>query len=184
MPLIPRANQFGSGPIAWLLGRPSAMESLTRARPFVLAGADPYRLNCQSCHGPEGAGSPPDVNSLIGRHAMMMSGSIPSLASMPAEQAFDEFVAKVREGVSPPMMMAGSSKMPKLPYLTSQELAAALVYLTASTGRVRPCAGRSHRPGGADTVKTRWAGAPYGVGRRMRIAHTRAMVRAAGPSAG
>ena len=210
------------------------------AQPFVIAGADLYRINCQSCHGPDGSGSPPDVNSLVGpvegtsadllvqrmrdksrpvdvpflqdvaagaegdlrqrlreggdkmpaftylgddevealmgylkrmteipeapasdrlltlsaarvgehvvrgtchtchdatgpgRHGMMMNASSPSLASMPEEQAFDDLVAKVREGVAPPMMMMspGPSKMPKLSYLTPEELGAALVYLT------------------------------------------------------
>jgi mono/diheme cytochrome c family protein len=34
-------------------------------RTFVLTGTDLYRLNCQSCHGPEGKGAPPDVSSVI-----------------------------------------------------------------------------------------------------------------------
>jgi mono/diheme cytochrome c family protein len=33
---------------------------------FLLSGSDLYRLNCQSCHGPEGLGKPPEINSLIG----------------------------------------------------------------------------------------------------------------------
>jgi hypothetical protein len=33
---------------------------------FVLGGADLYRLDCQSCHGPRGVGAPPEINSLLG----------------------------------------------------------------------------------------------------------------------
>ncbi len=33
---------------------------------FPVAGADLYRLDCRSCHGPRGTGEPPEVNSLIG----------------------------------------------------------------------------------------------------------------------
>ena len=31
----------------------------------TLHGADLYRLNCQGCHGEEGLGDPPEINSVI-----------------------------------------------------------------------------------------------------------------------
>jgi mono/diheme cytochrome c family protein len=210
------------------------------AQLFAFTGADLYRVSCQSCHGPDGNGAPPEVNSLIGpvqgtsaalltermrrgshpvdpsflqsmaagaehdlrqrlreggkkmpsfahltdrdvdaliadlqrmvgipeaarserqltlatarvgelvvkgtchichdatgpgRQAMMMQRVIPSLASMPEEESVDQLVAKVRQGIAPPMMMmmrARPSQMPKLPYLTGQELAAAMLYI-------------------------------------------------------
>ena len=32
--------------------------------PFVLRGADLYRISCRSCHKPDGTGAPPEINSL------------------------------------------------------------------------------------------------------------------------
>jgi mono/diheme cytochrome c family protein len=233
MPPVASPRGFGRGMFSWFFGPSGTGEA--QAQPFVLTGADLYRINCQSCHGPDGAGAPPEINSLVdpvrgtsidllvrrmqqeshpvdvpflkdiasgalsdlrerlrqmpsfsyltddqvdalvgylqrmcgvpeapasgqqvplsaaavggmvvngtchichdatgpGRHAMMMQGSVPSLASMPEEEAFGDFVAKVRDGVAPRMMMmsTGPSRMPTLAYLTKEELAAALLYL-------------------------------------------------------
>lgn len=212
--------------------------------PFTLAGTDLYRLACQSCHGPAGTGSPPDVNSLVGpvqgtsaaflaeslrkrnlpvdeafmqelasgarndlntrldeggermqafgwmraderealvghllkladipgtaptgsvttepvvrvgellvkgtchvchdatgprrkRMAIMMGSIVPSLASFATDYSIDEVIAKVRRGesVSSMMMMQmGTSKMPRFPYLTPEEIVAAVIYLSA-----------------------------------------------------
>jgi mono/diheme cytochrome c family protein len=206
--------------------------------PFELTGSDLYRLNCQSCHGPKGEGSPPEIKSLIGpvqgtsstflaermkkigrtispemakqltagadssfrarlqhggehmppfRHLRgdeidallqylqklavvarpnqkpmlvpqsvarvgehlvkgtchtchdatgpgggrmaMMSGTVPSLASMPEEQSIQEVVRQVRQGSSPMMSMMGGPEMPAFPYITGDEAAAAYLYL-------------------------------------------------------
>lgn len=230
----------GGGMFSRMFGGASTDAELA-ARNFVLSGADLYRIDCQSCHGPTGAGAPPVINALVGpvqgtsvafltaemrkrsrpvdqsflrtlaqgavgdfrarmrnggkkmpafahldgrevdallgylrrmvavpdapakdtllkmpaarvgehlvkgtchtchdatgpgRGGMMMmtGGGIPSLASMPTEESLDDLIAKVRDGVAPPMMMMrqGPSRMPRLPYLTPQELAAAIVYL-------------------------------------------------------
>ena len=208
------------------------------SRPFVLAGADLYRLNCRSCHGADGKGSPPEINSLIGPvqaasvtafeermkargteisdemarelaaeakkglrdrlqnggktmpafkhlrsdeveallgyldklagvpagrnanllvtesaarvgeqvvkgtchichdatgpgggHMAMMRGIVPSLASLPQENSLGAFVRQVQNGSSRMMMMMARPRMPRFPYLTDQEIAAAYVYL-------------------------------------------------------
>ena len=38
----------------------------TDRRALVLSGADLYRISCRACHKPDGSGSPPEINSLIG----------------------------------------------------------------------------------------------------------------------
>jgi mono/diheme cytochrome c family protein len=243
MTAVGQDRRFGHGMFSWFFDRSNRPEAGGRTPAFRLTGADLYRMSCQSCHGPTGAGSPPEILSLTGpvqgtslallvqemkahdrpvdipflrgvvggaehdlrqrltaggqkmppfayltdqevdalvgymqrmvknpdapasnplltlstarvgedvvkgtchtchdatgpgRRAMMMQGVIPSLASMPEEEAFNDIVAKVRDGVAPPMMMmmmmmsTGPAKMPKLPFLTPQELAAAMVYL-------------------------------------------------------
>lgn len=239
-PMPPLAGAgSGQGMFSRLLGRSRATSA--EAPPFVVTGGDLYRLSCQSCHGPRGAGSPPEINSLISpvqgtstellvqrmrqagrpvdtaflqsvtadamkdlkqridqggekmpafdylsakevdalvaylqrmvgtpeapasdsrltlpadavgelvvkgtchtchdatgpgrRGMMMMQGVAPSLASMPGQETFEDVVNKVRNGVAPSMMMmmsAGPSKMPKLPYITREEVAAAMLYL-------------------------------------------------------
>jgi mono/diheme cytochrome c family protein len=233
----------GGGMFAWMFRRTAGTSDAAASEPFTIAGADLYRMSCQSCHGPDGQGSAPEINSLVGpvrgtslallvqqmrehdrpvdesflrgvaegagadlrqrlreggqkmpsftylsapevgalvgylqrmvdipdapasdppltisaaragedvvkgtchvchdatgpgRHAMMMQGATPSLAAMATEETLEGLVAKVREGITPPMMgmmmSGGASKMPKLPYLTPQELAAAMRYLRA-----------------------------------------------------
>jgi mono/diheme cytochrome c family protein len=237
MPPLGQAGGAGQGLFSRLLGWGRA--TTPTAQPFVLTGEDLYRVSCQSCHGPHGAGSPPQVNSLVGpvegtstellvqrmrkagrpvdvpflrgvtagaasdlrqriqqggekmpsfgyltteevdalvaylqrmvgapdapasdsrltlsadavgelvargtchtchdatgpgRHTMMTQAVTPSLASMPEQEDFDDVVNKVRNGISPPMRMMsmGPSKMPELPYITREELAAAMLYL-------------------------------------------------------
>ena len=234
MPGLPAARGMGRGMFGRLFGQRRA------AQPFAFTGSDLYRVSCQSCHGPDGNGAPPEVNSLRGpvqgtspalliqrmrnashpvdssflqsvaadaehdlrqrvreggkkmpafayltdrdvdalvadlqrmvaipeaapsdrrltlaaarvgelvvkgtchichdatgpgRQTMMMQGGIPSLARMPEEESFGQLVAKVRQGIAPPMMMMGTgpSQMPKLPYLTEEELAAAMLYMS------------------------------------------------------
>jgi mono/diheme cytochrome c family protein len=43
---------------------PSHAQSLNG--PFVLTGADLYRISCRACHKPDGSGGPPEINSIIG----------------------------------------------------------------------------------------------------------------------
>ena len=48
----------------------SAAEANTRSEPaggpFVLTGADLYRISCRACHKADGTGAPPEIHSLIG----------------------------------------------------------------------------------------------------------------------
>src|SRR5512140_2566185 len=42
----------------------SVSENFT-AQPTKLYGKDLFRMKCQACHGPEGKGAPPEINSVI-----------------------------------------------------------------------------------------------------------------------
>jgi mono/diheme cytochrome c family protein len=205
---------------------------------FLLSGSDLYRLNCQSCHGPNGTGKQPEINSLVGPvegtspafvknwgkklgheidpemarqlvaqalstlrdrlnnggkkmpafrhlegeerdaliaylqvlagvssgenrgkpvtesvarvgehlvkgtchichdatgpgsgHMMMMRGTIPSLASFPAEKTIQDVIRQVEAGSMPMMSMMGGQVMPAYPYVTEDEGAAAYLFL-------------------------------------------------------
>lgn len=53
---------------------PSTLQSVADAKarseppggPFVLTGADLYRISCRACHKGDGTGAPPEIHSLIG----------------------------------------------------------------------------------------------------------------------
>ena len=34
--------------------------------PFIITGADLYRISCRACHRPDGSGAPPEIHALIG----------------------------------------------------------------------------------------------------------------------
>jgi mono/diheme cytochrome c family protein len=55
------SRQLGPSPVEST--RPIQMGPV--ASSVTLYGADLYRLKCQACHGPEGEGAPPEVNSII-----------------------------------------------------------------------------------------------------------------------
>jgi mono/diheme cytochrome c family protein len=77
---------------------------------------------CHICHDATGPG---------GGRMMMMRGTIPSLASFPAEKSPDDLVRKVRYGTSGGMMaMMGGGRMPTFRYLTEEEVVAAYLYLS------------------------------------------------------
>ena len=70
-PDLPPAGEKGSlsrtiDKILSLFRSESRQTSKLMDETFVLAGSDLYRLNCQSCHGPVGVGSPPEIKSLLG----------------------------------------------------------------------------------------------------------------------
>jgi mono/diheme cytochrome c family protein len=116
----------------------AALESL-RAK-FPVSGADIYRLNCRSCHGPAGAGKPPAVASIIGpsralspaQHeaAMKAAGAEPKpeLArqlALHAEEALRERLAKGGNKPNLPYL----ETMPPFAYLSEPEVVALTDYL-------------------------------------------------------
>jgi mono/diheme cytochrome c family protein len=109
--------------------------------PFTLTGADLYRLNCQSCHGPKGTGAPPEINSLIGPvqgtspamiEARMEKRGAPIGEEM-AKQMADEAETELRDRLS-----KGGKKMPPFPHLRGDEGTALMGYLDQLAGVPRP----------------------------------------------
>jgi mono/diheme cytochrome c family protein len=99
---------------------------------FMLTGHDLYRLNCQSCHAPDGQGAPPEINSLIGPvegisvaqiQKRMEAKGIPigaDLAGQLASQAEAAILNRLRDG---------GKKMPPFKHLQGEEVDALLGYL-------------------------------------------------------
>lgn len=116
----------------------AALKSLQAT--FPVGGADLYRLNCRSCHGPAGAGQPPAVASIIGpsralspaQHEAVMKAAgaepKPELArqlALHAEVALRERLA--RGGTRPKLPYLET--MPPFAYLSEPEVVALADYL-------------------------------------------------------
>ncbi|MEX1253516.1 MAG: cytochrome c [Dehalococcoidia bacterium] len=101
-------------------------------QPFTLAGADLYRLSCQACHGPEGAGSPPEINSLLGP---VQGTSAAWLVQQfrekgrPVDEAFLEEIAASAKGDLRARLRNGGEKMPPFDHLHADEVGALVGHL-------------------------------------------------------
>jgi mono/diheme cytochrome c family protein len=99
---------------------------------FVLAGADLYRINCRGCHGPEGKGAPPEINSLIGPVQGMSPAFIRQrmkARGLEADDAMVNQLATQAEGAIRQRLQKGGKKMPPFEYLDRDEVNALLAYL-------------------------------------------------------
>lgn len=99
---------------------------------FVLGGSDLYRLNCQSCHGPDGAGSPPEIKSLIDP----VRGASPTLVMQkmeemgrPIDLEFAKELAANADSTLRARLQNGGEKMPPFKHLRGDEVEALLNYL-------------------------------------------------------
>lgn len=105
--------------------------------PFVLTGADLYRLNCQSCHGPNGEGAPPEINSLRGP----VEGTSPSLIlrrmrtrGAPIDEDYARELAAQAEKPLRDRLVHGGKKMPPFRHLEGEEVEALLGHLERLVG--------------------------------------------------
>jgi len=104
---------------------------------FELTGADLYRLNCQSCHGPDGDGAPPEILSLIEpvratsavtiEKRMAASGN--PIGGEMARQLAAQAVQSIRD-----RLQNGGAKMPPFRHLRGDEIDALLGYLDQLAG--------------------------------------------------
>jgi mono/diheme cytochrome c family protein len=115
---------------------PAETERLLRQR-FSLAGSDLYRLDCQSCHGPNGDGAPPEINSLIGP----FQGTSPALLERRMKKLDRPIGAKLAKELADQAeqnirqrLQNGGKKMPPFRHLDGKEVNALLSYLKAHVG--------------------------------------------------
>jgi mono/diheme cytochrome c family protein len=99
---------------------------------FQVAGADLYRWNCQSCHGPTGEGAVPEINSVIGP----VQGTSPILTKKRMEgrglDVDDDMVQQVTDladGSLRDRLKHGGKNMPSFEYLRADEVEALYGYL-------------------------------------------------------
>ena len=112
---------------------------------IAISGADLYRLNCRSCHGPTGAGKPPAIASIIGpskalapaQHEKMMRAAgaepRPELARQLAQHAEASLQARLSEGGKKPAA-DHLETMPPFAYIDEPQILALEDFLKALAG--------------------------------------------------
>lgn len=99
---------------------------------FDVTGADLYRWNCQSCHGPDGQGAAPEINSVIGP----VQGTSPALTrkrmearGLDVDDDMVQQVSELAEGSLRDRLQHGGKSMPSFEYLRADEVEALYGYL-------------------------------------------------------
>ncbi len=104
---------------------------------FFLAGIDLFRLNCRSCHGPNGNGAPPEINSLIGpfqgTSPAILEKRMKKLGRPIGEDLAKQLAAQTEESIRQ-RLQKGGKKMPPFRHLDREEVNALFKYLKAHVG--------------------------------------------------
>lgn len=104
---------------------------------FHLSGADLYRINCRSCHGPDGKGAPPEIHSLMGPVQGTSAAFIERRMEARGAPISKEIAAQMAEEADKALrdrLEKGGEKMPPFSYLRPEEVAALLSYLDQLAG--------------------------------------------------
>jgi mono/diheme cytochrome c family protein len=99
---------------------------------IAFSGADLYRLNCRACHGEQGLGAPPEINSVInpvkGTSALLVTERMKSrgldISASSATELANEAKASLLK-----RLHEGGENMPSFSYLTEPEIASIISYL-------------------------------------------------------
>ncbi len=104
---------------------------------FVLSGSDLYRLDCESCHQPDGRGSPPEIHSLIepvqATSAELMEQRMKAMGR-PITTAMARDMAASGEAAIRTRLLKGGEKMPPFDHLQGAEVDALLAFLRELAG--------------------------------------------------
>ena len=99
---------------------------------FPVSGADLYRWNCQACHGPDGQGAPPEINSVLGP----VQGTSPAMSRKRMEarglDVDDDVIQQMTELAEASLrdrFQHGGKNMPSFEYLRPDEVEAVFGYL-------------------------------------------------------
>jgi mono/diheme cytochrome c family protein len=115
---------------------PSEIERLMAER-FFLAGIDLYRLNCNSCHGPNGNGAPPEINSLIGpfqgTSPTLIEERMKKLGRPIGEELAKELASQAMESILQRLQKGGKKMLP-FRHLQGEEVNALMQYLQQYVG--------------------------------------------------
>lgn len=100
-------------------------------------GADLYRMNCRACHGEDGRGAPPEINSVLNP---VRATSVPAVmarmkaAGMQLSAADATKLAQQSKGMLLDRLHRGGQDMPAFPHLRPAEVDSLLAYLRELSG--------------------------------------------------
>ena len=131
------------------LGPPSAMPRAEFARwemrlapepaneTVTLHGSDLYRMNCRGCHGEEGLGAPPEINSVINPVRATSAAAVMErmkMADMDMSQADAAKLARESKAMLLDRLHHGGQDMPAFPHLCEAEVISLVAYLRQLAG--------------------------------------------------
>jgi len=115
---------------------PAELERMMSEK-FLLAGADLYRLNCRSCHGPNGDGSPPEIKSVIGpvqaTSPSLIEERMKKMGRPIGKELAKELAAQAEESIRQ-RLQNGGKRMPPFRHLDREEVDALMQYLQQHVG--------------------------------------------------
>ena len=103
----------------------------------ILHGSDLYRMNCRGCHGEDGMGAPPEINSVINPvRATSVAAVMERMktAGMDISRADAAKLAQQSKGLLLERLHHGGQDMPAFPHLHEAEVNSLLAYLRQLAG--------------------------------------------------
>ena len=104
---------------------------------LILHGSDLYRMNCRGCHGENGVGAPPEINSVINPVRATSAALVRErLKAAGADMSWADAVklAQQSRAMLLDRLHHGGHDMPAFPHLSDAEVNALIAYLRQLTG--------------------------------------------------
>jgi len=103
----------------------------------TLHGSDLYRMNCRGCHGEQGQGAPPEINSVINPVRATSAAAVMErmkTAGMDISRTDAAKLAQQSEGMLLDRLHHGGQEMPAFPHLGDDEVNSLVAYLRELAG--------------------------------------------------
>jgi mono/diheme cytochrome c family protein len=103
----------------------------------TLHGSDLYRMNCRGCHGEDGQGAPPEINSVINPVRATSAAAVMERmknVGMDMSRADATKLAQQSKAVLLGRLQHGGQDMPAFPHLGQREVDALIAYLRQLAG--------------------------------------------------
>lgn len=103
----------------------------------VAHGSDLYRMNCRGCHGEDGSGAPPEINSVINPVRATSAAAVMArmkAAGMEMSRADASKLAQQSKALLIERIHHGGQDMPAFPHLSEAEVKSLVAYLRQLAG--------------------------------------------------
>ena len=131
------AGQWSQPPTSLPSWADGHLRSEPAGGPFVLTGADLYRISCRACHKADGSGAPPEINSVTGPvHAASFEWMTEDMKARGRNlgAAFIRELTTATEVDLRTRLRQGGHDMPAFGQISDQEYAILRPYLDAMAG--------------------------------------------------